>query len=173
MSDSDFEIREKFSNTKMLAALAASGIPVLVSGRVAEKFHGCVIIPTSIDYELILKPDLNCAVGFTKVLGKPLRDFGLQAVDAQDAVKLSTSGFRFKPFPTSEGIDILVAESGEVFDEMQGRSTAADIDGLILQILSVQDIFYLKKNYAEHWHEKYLKHLADLQRLEAKLTSQS
>lgn len=173
MADSHSKIRENFSNTKLLEVLAEVGVPVLVSGRVAEKFRGCEIIPSSFDFELILKPDLNCAVGFTKALGKLLRDFGLQGGDAQDAAKLATAGFRFKPFPTSEGIDILVAESGLLFEEMLSRSTAMDFEGLSLLILSAEDIFQLKQKYADYWYKKYLKHYADLQRLKEKLASRS
>ncbi len=165
------KIRENFSSSKLLEVLAEFDVPVLISGRAAEKFHGCEIISTSFELELILKPDLNCAVGFTKALGKLLRDYGLQGGDAQDAAKLSTPGFRFKPFPTSQGIDILVAESGLLFDEMLSRSTASDIDGLSMLILSAEDIYQLKQRYAEYWHKKHLKHLADLQRLKEKLVN--
>lgn len=173
MVNSESEIWDHISNAKLLAVLREVGVPILVSGKIAERFHGCESVATSHELELILKPDKISAAIFAKSLGSFLRDFGLRGGKVEDTTKLSTPGFRFKPLPNSNGIDILVAENIEVFDKMLSRSSTADLDGLLLPVICLEDIYYLKQDYAVYWLGKHQKHLSDLLRLKEKLATQT
>ncbi len=171
MENSDLDQSETLLITMLLEAIVAAGVPILVSGRAAERFRNCGLVQTSTELELVLNPDLNCAIAFIKAMQRLAGRFGVKIADVEDASKFSSPSFRFSPFPATRNLDIIVAESNSEFADMTARCTNGIIYNVPLMILSTEDILLLKQRYVEVFRKEYDKHFADLQRIKEKLAA--
>ena len=133
------------SSSKLLEALTASNVPLLLSGRVAERFRNCSQNSDSVEVEIILKPDLMCAAKLMRAFDSILKDFVAGGSNIQDVNKMATPGFRIRPFLTSTDHLLTVAESVTAFEAMQVRSTLAAIFESNLMVLAIEDVLnYIK-----------------------------
>lgn len=122
----------------MLRALSDEGAKFLVVGAYALALHGC--LRATIDIDIWVMPSADNADAVLRALrrfGAPLEDLSKTDLQSDDLI--------FQIGVAPRRIDILTGLTGLRFEEAFQRSVSADVDGISINVLSVDDLIRNKR----------------------------
>jgi predicted nucleotidyltransferase len=123
----------------ILQSLSAEKAKFLLVGAYALAAHGYPRATMDIDFWV--KPDADNA----KVVLQALERFGAPMENISPA-DLQTANMVFQIGVAPRRIDIITSVDGLTFDEAYARSKSLEIEGIAVQVLSVEDLIINKRS---------------------------
>jgi predicted nucleotidyltransferase len=137
---------------RIFSELNKNGVKYLVAGGVAVNLHGYVRATADLDIMLLMTHDniekyigLIKAMGFKPRVPVPLDDF---ADDNKRREWISEKGMLvfsvYNPSNLMEGLDVMIEEHIR-FDEAYERRKVVTSQGVVIPVISIQDLIKLKE----------------------------
>ena len=134
--------RDLFS--RVLAALDQADIPRMLTGSFASSYHGA---PRATQYiDLVISPTLEQVRSFVGLL--PRTEYYVDENAAMEAVR-SEGQFNVIDLATGWKIDLIVQKSRPFSRKEFERRTMGDIDGVPVDVATVEDLIVAKLEWAK------------------------
>lgn len=130
---------------RIRAALAAAGIPYMLTGSFASSLHGAPRATHDIDIVIAPTPEQLAAL----LAHFPETDYYVSRDIAFDALARHEH-FNVIDLTTGWKIDFIIRKPRAFSHEEFGRRRAVDFDGVELEVVSAEDILIAKLEWAKH-----------------------